>query len=217
MLLPATTTTSLSDIELLALTLGHVSMRRAARLLARFHDLDGIARASLHDFALERMTARRAIQLQAAFELGRRSLARPLRRGADLSNAAAVVGILGARLAALDQEELHVLGVDGQMRLVVHFIAVRGSVNGVHVSPRDVFRLPVRENCTGVIVVHNHPTDDVNPSPDDHRLTADLRQAGIVLGIALHDHIIVGRHGHFSYSASRMLEGQEFGHPIRVV
>jgi DNA repair protein RadC len=211
-LLPATSTTHLSDVELLALTLGHLSMRRAARLLARFHDLDGIARAPLHDFELERMTARRALQLQAAFELGRRSLARPLKRGAPMTTSHAIVELLGPRLVALEQEEMHILGLDNQHRLVIHFVAARGTVNQVYVNARDVYRQPVRENCSCIVAVHNHPSGDPEPSSDDRRLTEDLEQAGKIMNVALLDHVIVARRGHFSFRSVGALESQEFGH-----
>jgi DNA repair protein RadC len=211
-LMPATSTTHLSDVELLALTLGHLSMRRAARLLARFHDLDGIARAPLHDFELERMTARRALQLQAAFELGRRSLARPLKRGISLSTSQAIVELLAPRMVALEQEEMHVLGLDTQHRLLIHFVAARGTVNQVYVSSRDVFRHAVRENCSWVVVVHNHPSGDPEPSADDRRLTEDLEHAGRIMNVGLLDHVIVARRGHFSFRSVGALEGQEFGH-----
>jgi DNA repair protein RadC len=211
-LLPATSTAHLSDVELLALTLGHLSMRRAARLLARFHDLDGIARAPLHDFELERMTARRALQLQAAFELGRRSLARPLKRGTQLPTVHAIVELLGPRLVTLDQEEMHVLGLDNQHRLVIHYVAARGTVNQVFVSPRDVFRPALRENCCSVVAVHNHPSGDPEPSADDRRLTQDLQHAGRIVNVALLDHVILARRGHFSFRSIGALESQEFGH-----
>jgi DNA repair protein RadC len=210
--LPATSTANLSDVELLMLTLGHLSMRRAARLLARFHDLDGIARAPLHDFELERMTPRRAMQLQAAFELGRRSLARPLRRGQPLPTVNAVVELLGPRMVALEQEEMHVLGLDNQHRLLMHFVAARGTANQVPVSPRDVFRPAVRENCCAVVAVHNHPSGDPEPSDDDRRLTQELEYAGKVMNVSLLDHVILARRGHFSFRSSGALERQEFGH-----
>jgi DNA repair protein RadC len=211
-LLPAATTNNLSDVELLALTLGHMSMRRAARLLARFHDLDGIATAPVGDFELERMTARRAMQLQAALELGRRSLARPLRRGVSITMPNHVAEMLGPRMVALEQEELHALAVDTRNRVVSHYVAARGSCDEVAINPRDVFRQALRDNCVGVFVVHNHPSGDPAPSRDDETLTRRLEEAGRIVGVRLLDHIIVARGGHFSFMSAGALERQEFGH-----
>lgn len=210
-LMPATATPQLGDVELLALTLGHVSMRRAARLLARFHNLGGLARAPLADFELERMTPRRALQLQAALELGRRSLARPFKRGVELTSPTAVAEYLAPRLVTLEQEEIHVIGVDVRQRLIIHSVVAQGSVDQVHVSPRDVYRLLVRENCRGAIVVHNHPSGDPEPSDSDRALTRQLQEAGAIVGVTLIDHIILARRGQYSFKMVGALENQEFG------
>jgi DNA repair protein RadC len=120
--------------------------------------------------------------------------------------------MLGPRLAAREQEELHALGLDNQSRLVTHSVAARGTRDLVPVHARDIFRQVVRENCCSVIVVHNHPSGDVEPSETDLELTVHLRRAGEVMQLPLTDHVIVGRRGHFSFKSAGMLERQEFGH-----
>ena len=189
----------LDDIELLALALDR-SVPSAAALLSRFGGVHGLARASLAELAQARVAPRRAHQLHAALELGRRSLSAPLARGLALTDAAQAERFMWSRLAAREQEELHVIGVDVRQRIVVEFVAAIGGVAEVQVDPRAVFRPLLRENAHAAMVVHNHPSGAVTPSESDRLLTKQLVAAGEVVGIKLIDHIIVARDGAYSFA-----------------
>jgi DNA repair protein RadC len=189
----------LDDIELLALALDR-SLPSAASLLSRFGGLHGLARASLAELAEARVPPRRVHQLHAALELGRRSLTTPLARGVALTDAAQAERFMWSRLAAREQEELHVIGVDVRQRIIVEFVAAVGGVAEVHIDPRSVFRPLLRENAHAAIVVHNHPSGAVSPSESDILLTHQLVAAGEVVGIKLIDHIIVARDGAYSFA-----------------
>lgn len=200
-ILPATVPDQCNDIELLALTLGHLSPRRAARLLSRFGGVHGLAQASFEELERERVPQNRARQLQAALELGRRTIDRPLRRGVPMANGTAVVDFLNGRLAAREQEEMHVVGVDTRLQVMTHFVAAVGSASEVRVDARDVFRPLVRHNVYGCMIAHNHPSGDPAPSEDDRKLTVRLAAAGELIGIKLLDHIILAVGGHYSFAA----------------
>ena len=200
-IIPATLPDQCNDIELLALTLGHLSPRRAARLLSRFGGVHGLAQASFDELERERVPLNRARQLQAALELGRRTLDRPLRRGAPMANGAAVVDFLNGRLAPREQEELHVIGVDVRLQVMTHFVAAVGSSSEVQVDARDVFRPLVRHNVHGCLIAHNHPSGDPAPSDEDKKLTRRLAAAGDLIGIKLLDHVIISSGGHYSFMA----------------
>ena len=189
----------LGDVELLALALDR-SVSAAATLMVRFGGVHGVARASLEELAVARIPARRAHQLHAALELGRRTIAQPLARGIALTDAGQAERFMWSRLAAREQEELHVIGLDVRQRIIVEFTAAIGGVAEVHIDPRDVFRPLLRENAHAVIVVHNHPSGTVSPSEADALLTSQLGAAGDVLGIKLIDHIIVARDGAYSFA-----------------
>jgi DNA repair protein RadC len=105
-----------------------------------------------------------------------------------------------SRLAARDQEELHVIGLDVRQRIVVEFTAAVGGVAEVQIDPRDVFRPLLQENAHAAIVVHNHPSGATSPSESDVELTHKLGAAGDVIGIKLLDHIIVARDGVYSFA-----------------
>jgi DNA repair protein RadC len=194
-----------TEVALLACVLGDAA--RAASLLEAFP----LARLGLagHAELLEHgLDERDATRLRAALELGRRAVDRPLVRGASMRTSTDVAMHLRARLASLEQEELHVLGVDSQNRLVVHSVAATGQLNLVYVRPADVFRPLVREAAAGAIVVHNHPSGDHTPSESDVDLTHRLADVGRLTGIPLIDHVVLGREGHFSFAHHGLIPPQ---------
>ncbi|HEX9104975.1 MAG TPA: DNA repair protein RadC [Polyangia bacterium] len=189
----------LGDSELLALALDR-SLSTAASLMSRFGGVHGLARASIAELAHARVPPRRARQLHAALELGRRTIAQPLQRGVALADAAHAEQHMWSRLAHRDQEELHVIGLDVRHRIIVEFVAAIGSVAEVQIDPRDVYRPLLHDNAAAAIVVHNHPSGATSPSESDLSLTRQLVAAGDVLGVELLDHIIVARDGVYSFA-----------------
>lgn len=195
---------ALTDAELIALIFGGdlaaaeavVSQRGSAATLARttaalLCEVPGVGPA-------------RAGQLLAALELGRRSTTTLLDRSQPLSTAEQVARFCGD-LVHLDVEELHVLALDMRHRLVTRFASARGEANLVHVSPRDIFRRALREGAAQVVVVHNHPSGNPIPSPEDVALTERLLTAGTVVGVHVCDHVIVAAEGWFSFAERRLL------------
>jgi DNA repair protein RadC len=92
----------------------------------------------------------------------------------------------------LQQEVFLVIGLDIRNGLLEVVEVARGSVAGVEVHPREVFRPLVRMAAAGGVVVHNHPSGEVTPSPEDIALTERLREVGDVMGIPIVDHIVIG-------------------------
>lgn len=194
----------LGDIELLALALDR-SVTTAATLMSRFGGVHGLARASIAELAQARVPSRRAQQLHAALELGRRTLAEPLKRGVALTDASQAEQLMWSRLANRDQEELHVIGLDVRHRIVVEFVAAIGTVSEVPIDPRDVYRPLLHDNAAAAIVVHNHPSGAPSPSESDASLTRQLVAAGEVVGVKLLDHIIVARDGVYSFARHKQI------------
>ncbi len=194
----------LDDPALLAMTLNR-SLPDAAKLLVRFGGLHGLARTSFAELAAARVPLRRALQLHAALELGRRSLAIPLPRGALVNNPQAVVEAMRAKLAALEQEQLLVIGVDSQLRVVVEVVAAIGTIDGVACLPSDVLRPLILAGAHAFIVAHNHPSGVARPSDHDRELTRRLQAVGAMVGIELKDHVVVGHEACFSFAAQGKL------------
>jgi DNA repair protein RadC len=188
----------LSNAELLAIVLRSGSTQQsvlalATSLLARHGGLGGLARLSFSDLVRESgIGEAKAAEIQATFQLALRLSAlqpedRPyVRSPADVNN------LLGAEMALLDQEHLRVLLLNTRNQVLAVNEVYIGNVSSSLVRTAEVFREAIRQNAPSIIVVHNHPSGDPSPSPDDVALTKTLRQAGELLQIELLDHIVIG-------------------------
>ena len=192
---------SLSNAELLAIIMrtGAASesvLNLAGKLLARFGGLNGLAKAGFGELCTERGVGdAKASQLKAALELGRRLLStRPedrvvVRSPDDVSN------LLQAEMAGLEQEELRLVLLDTKNRVMGVSQLYKGSINTSLIRVGELFREVVRENCAALIVVHNHPSGDPTPSPEDVKITELIAEAGKLLDIEVLDHIVIGQQG----------------------
>jgi DNA repair protein RadC len=201
---------SLSNAELLAIILrtGAASesvLNLSAKLLARFGGLNGLAKAGFGELCSERgLGEAKASQLKASLELGRRLLStqpgeRPLVRSPeDIAN------LLQAEMALLEQEELRVVLLNSKNQVLSIPQLYKGSVNTSQVRVSELFRDAVRENCPALIVVHNHPSGDPTPSPEDIQITEQMVNSGKLLDIEVLDHIIIGQQGCISLKERKL-------------
>jgi DNA repair protein RadC len=191
----------LSDHELLAIVLGSGTaglnvIEVASTLLASSGGLGGIAQSSIEELCTHVGIGRaRASLIQAALELGRRSVGERPKPGRRLASASDVWSHLRARLATSAVEEFWALALDVRHRMQSEMCLARGSLTGVEVHPRDVFRPLIRSAAAAVIFCHNHPSGDPTPSRQDLELTARLRDVGDLCGIVVLDHVVVGWEG----------------------
>jgi DNA repair protein RadC len=193
-----------SDAELLAVLLGqgrptggHLDLARA--VLVAVGGLGGLAQASCAELLSVRgLGPARATVLATAMELGRRSAGRRPERGQRLGAAGEVFAHYRARLGSASTEEFWALGLDVRHRLIFEACVARGSLTGVEVHPRDVFRPLIRAGAAAVIFCHNHPSGDPTPSRQDFDLTARLKEVGALCGITVLDHVVVASEGHVS-------------------
>lgn len=141
------------------------------------------------EFGLDPEGARRVV---AAFALGaaRERERRP--PAPCLRHPSAVFAHLAPLARGLEQETFWSLLLDGKQRLRRTVVVTTGTLTASLVHPREVFRAAVRESAAALIVAHNHPSGDPEPSAEDLAVTERLRQAGEVLGIPLQDHVVIG-------------------------
>jgi DNA repair protein RadC len=194
---------ALSDADLLALVLGTGSRRASARAAA----LSLVEALPLPELAWALPGAlaawpgiglARAAAIAAAFELGRRGAWSPPRRGERCLDPGRVHELL--RHAAFSEREcFHVVLLDVRGRLLRTAQVAEGSLTQCPVSPRDALRPAVRDGAHGVVFVHNHPSGDPAPSPEDVDLTERLRAAADLLGVLPRDHVIVASGGYYSF------------------
>jgi DNA repair protein RadC len=189
---------ALSNAELLAILLrvgvtGENSVQVGQRLLQRFGGLAGLHRAAFEEVCGQRgIGPAKAAQIKAAIELGRRlSLESPEERPAIHSpeDAAALVRY---EMSALEQEHLRVMLLDVRNRVLDIVEVYQGSLNTSQVRVGELFKAAIRRNAAAIIVVHNHPSGDATPSPDDIAITRAIAQAGKLLDIDVLDHLVIG-------------------------
>jgi DNA repair protein RadC len=192
-------TRALGDVELVSILFGG-NLECAAAVVRAMGSVRGLARAGLVELCeVPGVGEARACQLHAALELGRRALVEPVARGEIIRTPAQVVALC-TDLMMLEEEELHVLALDARHRMITRFLAARGALNAVHVAPRDLLRRLVRESAAAMILAHNHPSGDPEPSPEDIELTRRLHASGQLLGVPLLDHLVITRDGFYSFA-----------------
>ncbi len=132
--------------------------------------------------------------------VSRYELAPPTQGPAErsLRGPAEVAAYLAPELAELAQEQLRVVLLDSKNRVLAVCLVYQGGLNATVVRLADLFREAVRVGAATLILVHNHPSGDPSPSPEDIRLTREAGRAGDLLGIEVLDHVVVARQGHVS-------------------
>lgn len=200
----------LANAELIAILIrtgqaGENALALAGRVLARFEGLGGFARASYADLCGEKgLSDAKACQLLAALELGRRAAAlRPDDR-TPIGSPADVAAMMAPRMTGLDREHLQVVLLNTKNHIVGVQPVYVGSVNAAVVRPAEVFAEAVRRVCPAIVVVHNHPSGDPAPSPEDIDTTKRLVEAGRLLDIEVLDHVVIGQ-GRFVSMRERRL------------
>jgi DNA repair protein RadC len=188
---------ALSNAELIAILVrtgvpGENAVQVGQRLLQTFGGISGLHRATLQDLRGQHgLGEAKAAQIKAAIELGRRlTLESPEERPAVGSPADAAALVM-YEMAALEQEHLRVILLDIRNRVLEVVEVYRGSVNSAQVRVGEVFKAAVRRNAPALIVVHNHPSGDPTPSPDDVAVTRAIIQAGKLLDVDVLDHLII--------------------------
>jgi DNA repair protein RadC len=128
-------------------------------------------------------------------------LASPLRDAPILASWQALLDYLRADMAWLGIERVRVLHLDGKNRLIRDEIVSEGSIDSANVHVREIVKRALEIGSAGLILVHNHPSGDPQPSKADIQLTRDIVEAGRRLGITVHDHVVIGASGHASLRA----------------
>ena len=202
---------SLADYELLELLLFRAMPRR---------DVKPLAKALIARFgSFAEVLAARPERLREIAGLGDAAItelkiveaaARRLTRGAvksrqSLSSWNEVLDYCRATMAFAEQEEFRILFLDKRNVLITDEVQGRGTVDHTPVYPREVIRRALELSATALVLVHNHPSGDPTPSTTDIRMTHEIIAIAKPMGIAVHDHLIVGRSGHSSLRALKFI------------
>jgi DNA repair protein RadC len=122
-----------------------------------------------------------------------------------LSSWAALLDYCMAAMARSQNEEFRVLFLDRKNVLVADEVQSRGTVDHAPVYPREIVRRALEHGASAIILVHNHPSGDPTPSRADIDMTREIAAAAMALKIAVHDHLVIGRHGHASFKSLGLL------------
>ena len=195
---------AMADYELLELVL-YAALPRvdtkpiAKALLERFDTLGAVLAAPPDMLRQVQGVGETVIViLKASRELGLRVTRETVEGRPILSAWDTVLEYCRIRLAHEQTERFHVLFLDSKNALIADEEQQRGTVNHTPVYPREVVKRALELGATALIMVHNHPSGNPTPSSDDVSITRDVVKATAPVGITVHDHIVIGRHGHAS-------------------
>ncbi len=190
---------ALTTAELLAILLrvgvtGENAVQVGQRLLHDCGGLNGLHRAPFDELCRQHgIGEAKAAQIKAAVELGRRLTLESPEERATINSPADAAALVQYEMSGLDQEHLRVLLLDARNHVLDVAEIYRGSVNSSQIHIGEVFKPAIRRGATAIIVVHNHPSGNPAPSPDDVAVTRALVQAGKLLDIDVLDHLVVGQ------------------------
>lgn len=189
----------LSTAELLAILLrvgveGENAIQVGQRLLQDFNGLAGLQRASYAEICAQHgIGEAKAAQIKAAIDLGRRLASQSSSDRPVVHSPEDAADLVQYEMSALEQEQLRVILLNTRNHVLRIQTIYQGSLNSSQVRVGELFRPAIRENAAAVIVVHNHPSGDPSPSPDDIALTKTIIEAGQLLDIQVLDHLIIGQ------------------------
>jgi DNA repair protein RadC len=202
---------AVADYELLELVLFRAIPRRdvkplAKALIARFGsfaeaiaaspqrlaEIDGVSSGVVAEFKIIEAGARRFAKGEA-------------RKRLALGSWSEVVDYCRTSMGFAEREEFRILFLDKRNGLIADEVLGAGTVDHTPVYPREVMRRALELSATAILLVHNHPSGDPTPSNADIKMTLDIIAIAKTMGVAVHDHIIVGRHGHASMRGLRLI------------
>jgi DNA repair protein RadC len=189
---------ALTNAELIAILLrvgvpGENAVEVGQRLLQKFGGLIGLHRTPIKELMDQHgMGEAKAAQIKAAIELGRRLNSESPEERPSINSPADAAALVQYEMSALEQEHLRVILLDRRNRVLEIVEIYKGSVNSSQLRVGEVFKDAIRINASALVVVHNHPSGDPTPSPDDVAVTRAIVQAGKLLDVEVLDHLVVG-------------------------
>jgi DNA repair protein RadC len=198
----------LSDAELIALIFGSGTHTREGSLsaiqlgqalLRAYGSLAGLSRCEVRQMTrVVGIGPAKAVQLAAAFEIGRRVEAQGDGERVQVTCPADVAAVYGPAMRDLKREIFKIVLLNTANIICGDFTISEGGLAASIVEPRAVFQRAVLENAAAIICLHNHPSGNLEPSREDVRITKQLVDAGKLMGIPVHDHLIIGGRGYTS-------------------
>jgi DNA repair protein RadC len=206
---------ALSESELITILLGSGSAAEGADVLARKiltfgnNDLAILARMPYSDLCkIKGIGPAKAVTLVAAFELGRRRRSLEVRQKKKIESSRDVFEYFIQNLGDLAHEEFWLMNLNRNNQVLSLRKISEGGWHSTIVDPKKVFARALEEKASAIIVAHNHPSGNLQPSQEDRKITQKLRRCGIDLELPVLDHLIIASHGYFSFADEGILDNQ---------
>lgn len=189
---------AIATAELIAIILGSGTksvpvMQLAQDLVAKFGTLSKLSEATISELCeVKGVGPAKAIQLKAAFALGMRASKQAISPKYRIEHPVHAYQLVRDEIERETREFFIVIMQDIKGYVIAHEVISIGNLANTLVHPREVFYPAIRNKAYSIIAVHNHPSGDPTPSPQDYELTKELVEAGKLIGIPLYDHLIVG-------------------------
>lgn len=196
---------ALSAQELLALVIGRGIPKKsvmsiAQELLVRFGNVRAISQATIEELSqIKGIGLAKAAQIKACFELGRREELEPELNNFDIKDPEAVVKAIRTSIKDKAKEHFKLILLNPRNRIIGISTISIGTLNASLVHPREVFKDAITHSAASVVLAHNHPSGDPDPSEDDLKITKKLVDSGKILGIEVLDHIVIGKNNFCSF------------------
>jgi DNA repair protein RadC len=206
-------TEGMHDYEVLELLLTYAIARKdvkpyAKELIKRFGNLSGVLDASQQELeSVLHIGPISSTLIRLVKAIGSLYLAEKMKQRDVLSSPQAVLEFARMRLSGLPHEAFMVVFLNTKNKVLDHKIIQEGTVDRAAVYPRRIIEEALSRHATSVILVHNHPSGDAQPSAEDKQLTRDLVEAAKTIDLRVLDHLIVGKEGYCSFAEARLLTG----------
>ncbi|MDD3160098.1 MAG: DNA repair protein RadC [Candidatus ainarchaeum sp.] len=194
---------NLSASELLAIILrvGNKNenvIEMSQRIISTF-SLSNLSELSIQELcSIKGIGVSKALSIKAIFEINKR-VNMEKKKIIKITNAKDVFDLMNPLISTKKQEHFYVLHLNSKNEIISYNLIAIGTLNSVLIHPREVFKIAIKESAQGIILVHNHPSGDPNPSLADKEITSKIEKASELIGIALLDHIIIGKEKWFSF------------------
>lgn len=206
---------ALSLPELIALILGRgiageSVMITSQKLISHFGTIDALLASSLEDLQqIKGIGLAKACQIKASLEIARRLSQERVSVTREKKNKQVspeiLAHLLQPKIGRYKKEHFVLVSLDTRNQILGVDTVSIGTLNASLVHPRELFELAIRRHAASVVIAHNHPSGDTQPSDEDLRVTVKLQEAGKILGIQLLDHIIIGEESYFSLEEGNVL------------
>ncbi len=205
-------TSSLSDAELLGILISSGTRDKSAVDLGREllgladNNLNSLGKLSISDLKkLHGIGTARAVTIAAALELGRRRKLAEVPDSLQIKSSRDVADIFQPLLSDLPHEEFWILFLNRSNRVIARMRISQGGISGTVTDVRLIMKKAVEHLASGIIVCHNHPSGNLNPSEADSKITKKIKEAGEIMDIQLLDHLIISEKDYYSFADNGLI------------